>query len=155
MFKLPLTKYVSILLLAFNFLAKEAKCQISYTYTFDSSVLSILLGSNEIMNSEKPVLRLDLHHKWKDRKNDSVTIHIRGFYGNNETDTTKRRPIALKCRVFKMKLVKEIAPDSLFITVQIPVQAVLKKPRIIFTSRTLRKRINDSITIDSIDMEGH
>lgn len=146
------TKIILIVLFLINL---SASAQISYTYTFDSSVLSILLGQNEILTTEKPALHLNLKDKWKDRKNDTVTVHIRGFYGNNEIDSAKRKPITLKCKIFKMKMVKEVAPDSLFIAVQIPVQAVLKKPRIIFLSRTLRKRINDSITIDSIDLEGH
>ena len=139
------------LLVLLTIIITEVYGQISYTYTFDSSVLSILLGKNEIMNAYNSKYLLDMKDKWRYTQTDSVTLEIRGFYINDQIDTNLQKSIRVKCKLFGNRFTQQIQPGAYIISRVLSLKSIQKHPYIKFTATTLKRREKDSFIFDSFD----
>ena len=123
--------------------------QTSFTYTSDSSVLSVLFGKNEIMNAGKSTFLFDMTGKWRYTQTDSVNIAIRGFYGNDQIDS--QQTIRVKYKLFGSRFTQQIQPGDYVISRVVSLKSIQKHPYIKFIAKTLKRRKKDSLAIDSFD----
>jgi hypothetical protein len=103
------------------------------------------------MNAAKPKLVLNMKHRWRYTKADSVHIDIRGFYGNNQIDSTSQHPIRIKYRLFQSRYTEQLQPGSFVISKIVSVRSIRKRPSIKIIATILQQREKDNLVFDSFD----
>lgn len=123
------------------------------TYTFDSSVLSVIFGENEIMTVSNNSLLFDMRGKWKGAKSDSVKIDLRGFYMNNYADSANGKEAKIRYKIFGKRIVVRAGPGVLELLRTLSIKRLRRLPIIKVKVKGLTDENKGSVTIDSIDFE--
>lgn len=145
--KLPKSIFIGILLFLFS---QNLSAQVSLTYTFDSSVLSIIFTDRNL-TEELSSFNFDMKDKWQYYKKDSVKIDIRGAYSSDDVDTVAKK-IKLKYYVFGKKAVRQITTGSFEFSKTVHIKEIKRHPEIKIKAKKMIKEKSDTITIDSIDI---
>jgi hypothetical protein len=125
--------------------------QTSFTYTFDSTTLSVLFGQKEIMNAGRSAFLFDMTGKWRYAQTDSVGIDIRGFYINDQIDSARQQTLRVKCNLFGKRFTQQIQPGTYELSRIVSIKSIQKHPYIKFRAKTLKRRKKDSLAFDSFD----
>jgi hypothetical protein len=144
-----LLKHLAFVLFFFV-IKQEARAQSSLTYTFDSSVLSIIFTDRNL-TEELSSFKFDMTGKWRYYKKESVKIDIRGAYSSDDVDTVAKK-IKLKYYVFGKRAVRRVAAGSFEFSKTVHIKNIKRHPRIKIKAKGLVKEKSDKITIDTIDI---
>jgi hypothetical protein len=133
------------------FFQEVGEAQVSMTYTFDSTVLSVLFGKNEIMTVNNSSLSFNMRGKWKAAKSDSVKIDIWGFYMNNYVDSLKGRDAEIRYKIFGKKMSALVEPGVIELSKTFSIKKMKRHPLIKIKVKGLTDENKGSVTIDSYD----
>lgn len=141
----------SIFILFALLICKISSGQIIYTYSPDSSSLSILL-TGQIVDSKHNNFSLNLNGKWIFLKRDSLNIQIRGVLENKET-ISSNDSTHIWVLFFGNPEIKKITSNFPFIlTRRVSMKSFLDNSKIKISINNLVKNRRLQVSINSIDI---
>ncbi len=129
-------------------LAKQSTAQFSFTYTQDSTVLSVLPAKGYHLTAAKPDAVIDLNGKWKYQQCDSVEITINGSL----LTVGRGNRLTFQFKLGGNRYTTTIRNGNFTFTKKIARLQWLRKPFIQCAVPGLRQRKTAEAWLDSIDM---
>jgi hypothetical protein len=142
-----------ILLLATLWLSfTQAKAQtggVSYTYTSDSTILSVLFDNGFTFNNASPKFQINLKNRWKAKSNNKVSVTIMGSVTSFTPNPNLRFIIKLFGKDYTMPIVKT---QNFEFTKEVLPSAIKNKPMIEIKVLNLKNKKDIDVTLDAIDI---
>lgn len=126
--------------------------QAQFTYTQDSSTLSVVFNGDTKIDSAHTGYTLNLKGKWNYKKQDSVNVNIRGIFMSNSTPLEQIKPIDIIVIVFGKTYSRKMRPGNFTLSYKAPIKSIYKSPKIVVLAKVLNKRKKQFIELDTIDI---
>jgi hypothetical protein len=130
----------------------QAKAQtggVSYTYTSDSTILSVLFDNGFTFNNASPKFQINLKDRWKAKSNNKVSVSITGGVTSFTPNPNLRFIIKLFGKEYAMPIVK--TQNFEFMKEVLP-SAIKNKPMIEIKVLNLKNKKDIDVTLDAIDI---
>jgi hypothetical protein len=143
-------KKTLILLLCLGFgIAKAQTGDVSYTYTADSTTLSVLFSKGFTFNNASPKFQLNLKDRWKAKSKNKVSVRIMGGVTSFKPNPNLKFIIKLFGKEYTLPI--DSSKNFEFTKEILPV-AIKNNPLIEIKVLNLKNKKDIEVTLDAIDI---
>jgi hypothetical protein len=145
-------KTLLIFIFSLGFCVNNAQAQtggVSYTYTQDSTTLSVLFDKGFTFKNTSPKFQINLKDKWKAKSNNKVSLYIKG----NVTSFKPNLNLRFVIKFFGKEHIMQIDSSKNFeFTKDVLPSAIKAKPLIEIKVLNLKNKKDIKVALDAIDI---